>query len=90
MPKRYLSSLRPAFKAAEKGKIAVLGIKPRWPDTGFGYIEFPKGTEAGICDASRSRSSAKNRTPKTGAAVLQIRELFLERGHVLLEGGNLA
>src|SRR5271157_5485539 len=28
-PKRYLTSLRPAFKAAEKGRIAVLGIKPR-------------------------------------------------------------
>lgn len=42
LPKQYLRSLRPAFKAAEKGKIAVLGIKPRWPDTGYGYIEFRK------------------------------------------------
>lgn len=41
-PKLYLRSLRPAFHAAEKGKIAVLGIKPRWPDTGYGYIEFSK------------------------------------------------
>jgi len=41
-PKRYLRSLKPAFRAAEKGKIAVLGIKPAWPDTGFGYIEFGK------------------------------------------------
>lgn len=41
-PKVYLKSLRPAFKAAEKGNIAVLGIKPRWPDTGYGYIEFRK------------------------------------------------
>ena len=43
-PKRYLSLLRPAFKAAEKGNIAVLGVAPRWPETGYGYIEFPKGT----------------------------------------------
>ncbi len=41
-PKRYLRSLKPAFRAAEKGKIAVLGIKPAWPDTGYGYIEFGK------------------------------------------------
>jgi mannose-1-phosphate guanylyltransferase len=47
LPKSYLRCLRPAFKAAEKGKIAVLGVKPRWPDTAYGYIEFPKGTEAG-------------------------------------------
>jgi mannose-1-phosphate guanylyltransferase len=41
-PKRYLSLLRPAFRAAEKGQIAVLGIAPRWAETGYGYIEFPK------------------------------------------------
>jgi mannose-1-phosphate guanylyltransferase len=47
LPKRYLQFVRAAFKAAEKGKVGVLGIKPRHPDTGFGYIEFPKGTECG-------------------------------------------
>jgi mannose-1-phosphate guanylyltransferase len=25
----------------------VLGILPRWPETGYGYIEFPRGVEAG-------------------------------------------
>ena len=43
----YIEHLRPAFAAAELGKIAVLGIKARWPETGYGYIEFPEGTEAG-------------------------------------------
>ena len=43
-PRKYVSLLRPAFKAAEKGAIGVLGIQPRWPETGYGYIEFPKGT----------------------------------------------
>lgn len=42
LPKNYLRALRPAFQAARKGKIAVLGIKPRWPDTAYGYIEFPR------------------------------------------------
>src|SRR5271154_1809816 len=36
-PKRYLQHIGPAFRAAEKGKIGVLGIKARWPDTAFGY-----------------------------------------------------
>jgi mannose-1-phosphate guanylyltransferase len=44
---RYLEFLKAAFAAAERGDIAVLGIKPRWPDTGYGYIEFPSGTEPG-------------------------------------------
>ena len=46
-PGRYLRFVRGAFKAAAEGRIAVLGIQPRWPETGYGYIEFPKGARAG-------------------------------------------
>jgi mannose-1-phosphate guanylyltransferase len=45
-PARYVRLLRPAFKAAEQGKIVVLGIQPRWAETGYGYIEFPKGVQS--------------------------------------------
>jgi mannose-1-phosphate guanylyltransferase len=47
MSARYLEFVGAAFEAAERGDIAVLGIKPRWPDSGYGYIEFPAGTEPG-------------------------------------------
>lgn len=50
-PARFLRLVRPAFKAAEKGKLAILGIQPRWPETGYGYIEFPKGFAAGKPEA---------------------------------------
>ena len=50
-PATYLRMLEPAFEAAQEGKIAVLGIRPRWPETGYGYIEFPAGIEL---DASAS------------------------------------
>jgi mannose-1-phosphate guanylyltransferase len=40
-PRNYIKLLRPAFQAAKQGKIAVLGIQPRWAETGYGYIEFP-------------------------------------------------
>ena len=36
--------MRPALKAAA-GQIVVLGIQPRWPETGYGYIEFAGGVE---------------------------------------------
>jgi len=49
-PARYLRFVRAAFKAAAEGKIVVLGIQPRWPETGYGYIEFPKGVSAGSLD----------------------------------------
>src|SRR6185437_16279085 len=44
---------RAAFRAAEADQIAVLGIAPRWPETGYGYVEFPKGTAAGKLDPVR-------------------------------------
>jgi mannose-1-phosphate guanylyltransferase len=46
-PRRYLQFVRAAFQAAKQGKIVVLGIQPRWAETGYGYIEFPKGVSAG-------------------------------------------
>jgi mannose-1-phosphate guanylyltransferase len=39
-PREFLRLLKPAFDAAREGKLAVLGIKPRWAETGYGYIEF--------------------------------------------------
>src|SRR5208282_602137 len=46
-PERYLRFIRPALRAAAGGKIVVLGIQARWPETGYGYIEFPKNVQAG-------------------------------------------
>jgi mannose-1-phosphate guanylyltransferase len=46
-PAAYLKLVKSAFRAAEKGEIVVLGIKPRWPETGYGYINFPKDVQAG-------------------------------------------
>ena len=50
-PKRFLSLVRAAFRAAEKDMISVLGVAPRWPETGYGYVEFPKGTTTGKLEA---------------------------------------
>jgi len=49
-PVRFRRLVRAAFGAAAEGKIVVLGIQPRWPETGYGYIEFPRGTEPGALD----------------------------------------
>lgn len=46
-PEVYLQAVESAFEAAREGRIGVLGIKPRWPETGYGYIEFEKGVQAG-------------------------------------------
>lgn len=46
-PARYLQFVRSALRAADAGKIIVLGIQARWPETGYGYIEFPKNVKSG-------------------------------------------
>ena len=55
-PARYLRFVRAAFKSASEGKIVVLGIQPRWPETGYGYIEFPKDVDAGSLDSLAVRN----------------------------------
>jgi mannose-1-phosphate guanylyltransferase len=43
MSRDYVRLLRPAFRAANEGKIVVIGIQPRWAETGYGYVEFDQG-----------------------------------------------
>jgi mannose-1-phosphate guanylyltransferase len=46
-PAQYRTVLRAALKGAGAGNVMVVGIQPRWAETGYGYIEFPKGLKAG-------------------------------------------
>jgi mannose-1-phosphate guanylyltransferase len=46
-PDRYVPLVDAAFRTAAEGRIVVLGIEPRWAETGYGYIEFPEGLSAG-------------------------------------------
>jgi mannose-1-phosphate guanylyltransferase len=46
-PAVYRTVLKAALKGATAGHLMVVGIHPRWPETGYGYIEFPGGTQAG-------------------------------------------
>ena len=47
---RYRSVIKGAFKGAGGGRLMVVGIQPRWAETGYGYIEFPAGCAAGSGD----------------------------------------
>jgi mannose-1-phosphate guanylyltransferase len=46
-PVRYRAVIKAALKGARAGNLVVVGVQPRWAETGYGYIEFPKGTKAG-------------------------------------------
>ncbi|MGA8030682.1 MAG: sugar phosphate nucleotidyltransferase [Bryobacteraceae bacterium] len=44
---RFRRFVKAAFSAAQTGSVVVLGIQPRWPETGYGYIEFPRSVKPG-------------------------------------------
>jgi len=44
---QYRAVIRAAFKTAAERRLVVVGIQPRWPETGYGYIEFPRDCAAG-------------------------------------------
>lgn len=41
-PPAYRKVVRAAFQGAAGGRLMVVGIQPRWAETGYGYIEFPR------------------------------------------------
>jgi mannose-1-phosphate guanylyltransferase len=46
-PAVFRKTVRAALKGAAAGELMVVGIQPRWPETGYGYVEFPRGSEPG-------------------------------------------
>ena len=46
-PARFRRMMRAAFRGAENDHLMVIGVKPRWPETGYGYVEFPAGVQLG-------------------------------------------
>ncbi|MGH9558836.1 MAG: mannose-1-phosphate guanylyltransferase [Bryobacteraceae bacterium] len=50
-PRDFVRLVKAAFQSAGAGKIVVLGIQPRWAETGYGYIEFPDGIRPGAAAA---------------------------------------
>jgi mannose-1-phosphate guanylyltransferase len=49
-PAVYRAVLKAAFRGAAAGNLMVVGIQPRWPETGYGYIEFPRGAQPGTAE----------------------------------------
>jgi mannose-1-phosphate guanylyltransferase len=77
---RFRGFVKAAFKAAETNNVVVLGIQPRWAETGYGYIEFPKNVLPGgnaPIPVTSFREKPDARTAKQ----------FVERGHFFWNAG---
>lgn len=79
-PKKYAKLLKPAFKAADAGNIAVFGIEPRWAETGYGYIEFGKGVEAGSGNVEKVLSFREKPDAKTAKKFVAARRFYWNAG----------
>jgi mannose-1-phosphate guanylyltransferase len=79
-PARYLRFIRPALKAAASGKIVVLGIQARWPETGYGYVEFPKNVQAGSREPVQVRRFREKPDLKTARRYVKAGNFYWNAG----------
>ena len=79
-PRDYVRLLRPAFRSAAQGKIVVLGIQPRWAETGYGYIEFPKGTKPGGAEPLPVRRFREKPDARTAARFVKAGNFYWNAG----------
>ena len=79
-PKSYVRQLKPAIRAAQAGKIVVLGIQPRWAETGYGYVEFPKGVTPGAAEAKPVRKFREKPDEKTAAKFVRAGNFYWNAG----------
>ncbi len=77
---RFRNFVKAAYRAAEANRVVVLGIQPRWAETGYGYIEFPKNVKAGITETLPVASFREKPDPKTA-------KKFVERGNFFWNAG---
>src|ERR1051326_6893519 len=78
--REYVRLLKTALKTARAGKLVILGIQPRWPETGYGYIEFPKGVKPGSSTALPVKRFREQPDARTAAR-------FLNAGHFYWNAG---
>src|SRR5579884_560615 len=77
---RFRNFVKAAFRAAENGSTVVLGIQPRWPETGYGYIEFPKNVRPGKAEPVPVASFREKPDEKTARR-------FVDRGNFFWNAG---
>ena len=74
----FIADLQTSFDCCAKEKVMMtLGIKPTFPNTGYGYIEYDKGTTNTIKKVRQFREKPDYATAKS----------FLENGNFLWNGG---
>jgi mannose-1-phosphate guanylyltransferase/mannose-6-phosphate isomerase len=77
---RFRNFVKAAFRAAETHDVVVLGIQPRWAETGYGYIEFPRNLTPGVLQALPVASFREKPDAR-------LAKRFVERGNFFWNAG---
>ena len=80
----FLKSLEFAFESAKEDRIITLGIRPSYPETGYGYIEYVKKNKScekkdGLCIYKVKRFREKPNK--------ELAEKYIEQGNFLWNSG---
>ncbi|RRD38859.1 mannose-1-phosphate guanyltransferase [Leptotrichia sp. OH3620_COT-345] len=78
----FLESLKFAFEKAESDIIVTLGIKPSYPETGYGYIEYMKNTNKSDRKFKIYKVKSFREKPNRETA-----EKYIEKGNYLWNSG---
>ncbi len=87
--KRFRTFVKAAYRAAETSDVVVLGIQPRWPETGYGYIEFPKSVKPGAPEALPVTSFREKPNEKTAKKFLDSGNFFWNAGMFFWRSSNV-
>lgn len=56
---KFISSVKEAEKFVEEGKIVTFGVKPAYPETGFGYIKSVENSVIEFCEKPNFETAEK-------------------------------
>ncbi len=87
-PARFLRFVRAAYHAGSTGRLVVLGIKPRWAETGYGYIEFPKSASSGSLEPQPVKRFIEKPDLKTAKRFVAARNFGWNAGMFFWKAGT--
>jgi len=77
---RFRTFVKAAYKGAQRGEVVVLGVQPRWAETGYGYIEFGKKVEIGGALPQKVKSFREKPDEKTARKFVASGNFFWNAG----------
>src|SRR5690349_17518811 len=86
---RYLELAEAAYRSAGAGGLTVLGIQPRWAETGYGYIEFPADVQAGALQPAPVRKFHEKPHAELAARYVDAGHYYWNAGMFFWRAGTL-